>query len=1221
MVRIPNPVPENLEPYLHGKSDHPLPRFRSRRTKAILAYLAAKQRPVAREHLAALFWPDEPTSSGRGNLSRELHNLAKILPDCWELDRQSVAFCPSESIDLDIHLLDRWHKQRWIKLAADLVGGDFMEGLYLEDNLEFETWLQHERDFWRGKSKLILQEATETSERAGDFDRALQMAYQWVEIAPWSESAHQRLMRLLSWTGQDELALRHYATCKKLLRDELDVEPSTETKTLYHQISIGTLPPPPSRPGFLNFPERKRQEDNHPFVGRQNEIVHMETALSSALNGEVQFMFIAGSPGQGKSMLMDAFAQRALSLHPDLLVVKGKCSALSNIGDPYLPFREILAMLTGDVEALWEAGVLSTSLATRLWLSAPRVIEHLLTSGRQVLDIMVPVAHILKRCQDAARSGEDWAKKYLEYVDTSNQSLDEFKQGYLFQQFSNVLGEIAKDQPIIIMLDDIHWADPGSAGLLFHLGRQLVITKQPIMVICAYRPTEFQLRDEEVNHPIVKILHEFKRTYGDIWIHLGEEPEEVRKEFINAILDTELNAVSEDFRSELFKRTKGHPLFTVELLGAMQDRGDVYQDENKVWQDKPALDWKILPSRIEAVIADRIARLNGGMKELIMIASVVGETFTSHVIADVLGQDEHAVIDAISQKLANQYRLVTEDGSLISENQQTYRFRFRHILYQEFLYKQIGGGKRQILHGQIATALENFGSKDYSDIAYHFNEAGQSAKALRYITLAGQHALTVYANQEAESFLRSAFALAKDKNEKAQIVSSLSEAVFRQNHLDEAKSLCRQGINLFLERGDLDQVAKLYNLICKIEKGTSPKSFLATVIEGMERLENAPASEEMVIFYLNCVRAHYFNNRFEELKPFIQITEEMAEHLGTTSARTVALFAKSYQLLATNANEDVEWVYKTVIEINENEKDSIFHIHLAYLNLAIWSRNKNPKTALGYSRGAIKIAKQVGSMLQEGNARTMLIKTLAFTGNFTEAKNELDKFEDVSKNAGHEFSHLAYPAEAQGILFGYQGYHQNAENILYRIWSKVIETNIAQTINSVGLHLGEFLIELNKTTEARTIIDLLLKEYYSILQPDYKLRPLTLNALLNVYQGETKRAEKMLEKLTQDYATDLKWSHYEMLYFLRAKGLLLVAEKKWEEAWMTFSEAVDMASSAGFNWMHTRLRLHWAEAHFAHGGKEYLEQGIAMMEQSQSEFEEMGADGWVQIIENRKNKS
>ena len=128
-------------------------RFRSRRTVAILGYLAAEQRPVAREFLAALFWPDEVSSKGRGNLRRELYNLTQVLPDCWVLDRHAVAFVPSADTTVDLYaLLEQQAEERWGE-AAELLDGEFLEGLYLEDNLEFESWLLAERERWPGVPK------------------------------------------------------------------------------------------------------------------------------------------------------------------------------------------------------------------------------------------------------------------------------------------------------------------------------------------------------------------------------------------------------------------------------------------------------------------------------------------------------------------------------------------------------------------------------------------------------------------------------------------------------------------------------------------------------------------------------------------------------------------------------------------------------------------------------------------------------------------------------------------------------------------------------------------------------------------------------------------------------------------------------------------------------------------------------------------------------------
>ncbi len=122
-----------------------IPRFRSQRAVALLGYLTSERRTIARAYLAALLWPDEAPGKGRSKLRRELYNLVKILPGCWETDAQTVRFLPAENTSVDIYVLQRMEIERRWQEAADLLGGEFLEGLYLSDNSRFESWLLAER--------------------------------------------------------------------------------------------------------------------------------------------------------------------------------------------------------------------------------------------------------------------------------------------------------------------------------------------------------------------------------------------------------------------------------------------------------------------------------------------------------------------------------------------------------------------------------------------------------------------------------------------------------------------------------------------------------------------------------------------------------------------------------------------------------------------------------------------------------------------------------------------------------------------------------------------------------------------------------------------------------------------------------------------------------------------------------------------------------------------
>jgi adenylate cyclase len=729
------------------------PRFRSRRTAALLGYLAAERRPIARDFLAALFWPDEVSSKGRSNLRRELHNLAKILPDCWVLDRQAVAFVPSADTTVDLYrLLDLQAGERWDE-AVELLGGEFLEGLYLDDNVEFENWLLAERERWRGRAAAILRRVIEGHTRRGRYSEALGHTRRLLQLSPWNERAHRQAMRLLAWTGQRGAALRQFENCKQALWEELGVEPAGETITLYQQIRAGELDVPPQLPAFLTAEGAKHKVDQARFVARERQLAQLDAFLNAALAGQGRVIFVKGGPGRGKTALMDAFARQAMEAHPDLLVARGDCNAYSGVGDPYLPFRDVMAMLSGDVEARWDAGAISRDHAQRLWFALPLVVQALLDRGPHLLDVLVPGAALLSRAVIAEVSAAYIPRLTQQVHCQGTSSTDMVEQSYLFQQVTDVLRTIAREQPLLLILDDIQWADSASIDLLFHLGRRLAGADSRVLIACAYRPEEVALGRSGERHPLAKALSEFKRAFGDVWIELGPVEGTEGREFVDALLDSQPNRLAETFRAALFQRTEGHPLFTAELLRAMQERDDLLKDEHGHWVEGSALDWEVLPARVEAVIEERIDRLDPELQETLAVASVEGEVFTAQVVAEVQRMAERPLLRWLSGELERRHRLVRAQEEVQTRRGRMSRYRFGHVLFQEYLYKRLSPGERRLLHADVATALEKLYEGHLDEVAvqlgHHFHEAGDQGRALPYFTLAAQRAARIHANDEA----------------------------------------------------------------------------------------------------------------------------------------------------------------------------------------------------------------------------------------------------------------------------------------------------------------------------------------------------------------------------------------------------------------------------------------------------------------------------------------
>jgi predicted ATPase len=151
----------------------------------------------------------------------------------------------------------------------------------------------------------------------------------------------------------------------------------------------------------------------------------------------------------------------------------------------------------------------------------------------------------------------------------------------------------------------MQWIDPGSVSLLFHLVRR--ISGRRILLVGAYRPQDVALHPEGEPHPLLEVVDELQAAFGDIEIDLMESEGDV---FVDALIDSEPNELDEGFRALLHRHTAGNPLFIIELLRAMQLRGEIRRSPKGRWVEGPQLNWDELPARVEAVIGRRIGHLS-----------------------------------------------------------------------------------------------------------------------------------------------------------------------------------------------------------------------------------------------------------------------------------------------------------------------------------------------------------------------------------------------------------------------------------------------------------------------------------------------------------------------------------------------------------------------------------------------------------------------------------
>jgi tetratricopeptide (TPR) repeat protein len=262
------------------------------------------------------------------------------------------------------------------------------------------------------------------------------------------------------------------------------------------------------------------------------------------------------------------------------------------------------------------------------------------------------------------------------------------------------------------------------------------------------------------------VLTEFKRRFGDVWLDLTAVQDQEQQRFVDALVESEPNALDEGFCRALYEHTEGHPLFTVELLRAMQERGDLVQNAAGFWIEGPTLDWETLPARVEGVIEERIGRLEEELREILSVASVEGEEFTAQVVARMQDLGERQLLRHLSRELTHRHRLVRESKELMVGQVRLSRYRFAHALFQSFLYQELGVAERRLLHGEMARVLEDLSGQGRTggvafavQLARHFEEAGITDKAIDYLRRAGDRARDLYANRDAVDYYRRALRL------------------------------------------------------------------------------------------------------------------------------------------------------------------------------------------------------------------------------------------------------------------------------------------------------------------------------------------------------------------------------------------------------------------------------------------------------------------------------
>jgi DNA-binding SARP family transcriptional activator len=781
--------------------------FESVKTSALLTFLAVESaRKHSRRSLASLLWPERPDSGALANLRHTLSSLRRTLNEqfneplsFFNISPNTIQFNPTIETQVDLaefeaHLAEVDEHDNYdlparisqLSAAVQLYRGRFMEGFSLKGCPEFEDWMLLRRENLFLQFQKALRSLAAAYEASGAWESALSSLRQLLHFEPWDESAHRKVMTLLAIHNQRSAAISQYEHCRQLLQEELGVEPEEDTVGLYEQIRQGKY-----TQNIIKESERMSMRlakpSRPPFVGRQLQLEKLHQALGRALEGHGQVLFISGEAGSGKTSLAWEFARQAMDFYKGLLITAGRSNAVTGFEDPYLPFREMMQMLVGIHESSSGHYAFPDHLR-RMTEAFPDIIKSLLAFSPDLIGSFIPLESLALRVETFSPGKHAWQtafKRFFEQFAANPSSLTSTPMAAPesltykpIESVTRVLIELARHRPLILFLDDLQWADSGSLSLLHYLCKRL--SGSQVIVLGAYRPQDIALGRRHSGsywerHPLETVRLELQREFGEIEVNL-DQPEDLA--FIDALVDIEPNRLGTSFRQTLYRQTNGNPLFTLELLHNMQERGGLVPDAVGRWVEGSQLDWEKLPARVEAVITERLGRLPPAQRRLLRAASVEGEIFTAEVTARVLGLDEQQVVSWLSGSLGREQQIVSvlnvQWAAPVTSGSQARlsHYHFNHSLFQKYLYQQLDPVERSTLHEATGLALEKLYARARPEIAlqlaWHFQQAGRPAQAAKYLLVAGRRSLNLGAHSQAMAHYDRCLGLLRQLSESPQ---------------------------------------------------------------------------------------------------------------------------------------------------------------------------------------------------------------------------------------------------------------------------------------------------------------------------------------------------------------------------------------------------------------------------------------------------------------------
>jgi class 3 adenylate cyclase/tetratricopeptide (TPR) repeat protein len=496
-----------------------------------------------------------------------------------------------------------------------------------------------------------------------------------------------------------------------------------------------------------------------PFVERDTERATLRRLVDDAVDGHGRFALVAGEPGVGKSRLVAEIGAEAQA--HGMRVFTGHCVDM-NGAPTYLPYVEIIEQVISSPRS---------PLALRVALGdvAPEIARIAPALRRAFPDIPPPV-----------------------------ELPPELARRYVWNSFSEFIGRAAQDEPLMLVLEDLHWADESTVLLTDYLTP--LLPEMPVLVLGTYRDLEVDL-----HHPLARIIGQLARRRLVERVSLGP----LSFDGVRAMLRALAGQPAPDQLARIIGReTEGNPFFVEEVYLHLVESGVLLDEHGRVRADL-RLNEVSVPESIRLVLGQRLNRLTQSTREVLVAAAVSGRVFVSDLVGEVAGADSDALVEALDE---------AERARLLMPGRVPGQLMFVHELIPQTLLSGISSVKRERLHLKAATAISERYSDDLeahaADLAYHLSHAGRSgdrSSLVRYLVIAGDRAFDAAAFYDAVGHFEHALSLmpASDQLGRAQLLERLAMALRSVGRWDDALQRMNEALDGYQALDEAESIGRL----------------------------------------------------------------------------------------------------------------------------------------------------------------------------------------------------------------------------------------------------------------------------------------------------------------------------------------------------------------------------------------------------------------------------